>query len=69
MVTSLANFRSDLNIVHIPNGDVLAVKDDLYVNINLQRLGAGGRSGLNLDPFRLALRAHHLLTLLMTFRT
>lgn len=35
--------------MHIPNGDVLAVKDDLFVNINLQRLGASGRSGLNLD--------------------
>lgn len=55
MVTSLASFRSDLNIVQIPNGDVLAVKDDLYVNINLQRLGASGRSGLNLDLPRLVL--------------
>lgn len=49
MITSLASFRSDLNIVQIPNGDVLACKDDLYVNVNLQRLGVSGRSGLNLD--------------------
>ena len=60
MVTSLANFRSDLNIVHIPNGDVLGVKDDLYVNINLQRLGASGRSGLDLDPPRFAQESHPL---------
>jgi hypothetical protein len=33
---------------------VLSVKDDLFVNINLQRLGARGRSGLNLDLPRLA---------------
>lgn len=49
LVTSLASFRSDLNIVHVPNGDVLAIRDDIYVSVNLQRLGASGRSALNLD--------------------
>lgn len=49
MVTSLGNFRSDLNIVHIPGGDFLAARDDLFVNINLLRMGCSGRSGLNLD--------------------
>ncbi|KAF8341410.1 uncharacterized protein EI90DRAFT_3150540 [Cantharellus anzutake] len=50
MVTSLANFRSDLNIVPIPGGDFLAVRNELFVNINLLRMGCSGRSGLNLDP-------------------
>ena len=52
MITSLANFRSDLNIVHIPGGNVLDVRDDLFVNINLLRMGCSGRSGLNLDKPR-----------------
>jgi hypothetical protein len=52
MITSLANFRSDLNIVHIPGGNVLAVRDELFVNINLLRMGCSGRSGLNLDKPR-----------------
>lgn len=49
MITSLANFRSDLNIVQIPRGDFLAVRDRLYVNINLSRMGCSGRSALTLD--------------------
>ena len=49
MVTSLANFRSDFTIVHIPGGNFLAIKDQLYTNINLLRMGCSGRSALTLD--------------------
>lgn len=49
MVTSLAHFRSDYTIVHIPRGNLLAVKDQLYVNINLLRMGCSGRSALTLE--------------------
>lgn len=48
MVTSLPNFRSDLNIVPIP-GDFLSIQERLYVNINLLRMGCSGRSALTLD--------------------
>ncbi|KIM25568.1 hypothetical protein M408DRAFT_331115 [Serendipita vermifera MAFF 305830] len=50
MITSLANFRSDLNIVKIPQGSFLDARDTLYVNINLLRLGCSGRTALTLDP-------------------
>ncbi|CAG7848712.1 SubName: Full=Related to SIN3 protein-binding protein STB2 {ECO:0000313/EMBL:CCA69064.1} [Serendipita indica DSM 11827] len=50
MCTSLANFRSDLNIVNIPGGHYLQSRDKLYVNINLLRLGCSGRTALTLDP-------------------
>lgn len=49
MVTSLAHYRSDFTIVHIPEGNFLAVKDQLYTNINLLRMGCSGRSALALD--------------------
>lgn len=49
MVTSLAHYRSDFTIVHIPDGNFLAVKDQLYTNINLLRMGCSGRSALALD--------------------
>ncbi|KAH7914333.1 hypothetical protein BJ138DRAFT_1144062 [Hygrophoropsis aurantiaca] len=49
MVTSLAHFRSDYTIVHIPNGDFLAVRERLYTNINLMRMGCSGRSALTLE--------------------
>ncbi|KAF8306479.1 hypothetical protein DL93DRAFT_215888 [Clavulina sp. PMI_390] len=49
MTTSLGSFRSDLNIVHVPTGEALPVLDDLFVNINLGRLGASGRIALSLD--------------------
>ena len=52
MITSLANFRSDLNIVKIPFGNFLNDRDTLYVNINLLRLGCSGRTALTLDPPR-----------------
>jgi hypothetical protein len=54
MITSLANFRSDLNIVRIPGGNFLNDRDTLYVNINLLRLGCSGRTALTLDPPRWA---------------
>jgi hypothetical protein len=49
MVTSLANFRSDLNIVRIPHGNYLDARDTLYVNINLLRLGSSGRTALTME--------------------
>ncbi|KAF9009063.1 hypothetical protein BDQ17DRAFT_1422232 [Cyathus striatus] len=49
MATSLAHFRSDYTIVHIPNGNFLAIKDQLYVNINLLRMGCSGRTALTLE--------------------
>lgn len=52
MVTSLANFRSDYTVVHIPDGDFLAHREQLYVNIDLLRMGCGGRSALTLQPPR-----------------
>ncbi|KAF8450735.1 hypothetical protein L210DRAFT_2408267 [Boletus edulis BED1] len=49
MVTSLAHFRSDYTIVHIPDGDFLAAQERLYSNINLLRMGFSGRSALTLE--------------------
>ncbi|CCM01577.1 uncharacterized protein FIBRA_03637 [Fibroporia radiculosa] len=49
MVTSLANFRSDYTIVHIPRGNFLEVREQLYTNINLLRMGCSGRSALTLE--------------------
>jgi hypothetical protein len=49
MATSLAHFRSDFTIVKIPDGDFRAVKDYLYANINLLRMGCSGRSALALE--------------------
>lgn len=48
MVTSLATFRSDLNIVLVPDGNFLDMREQLYVNINLLRMGCSGRTVLNL---------------------
>jgi hypothetical protein len=50
--TSLANFRSDFTIVRIPHGDFLAVKDQLYTNIGLLRMGCIGRSAVGLEDVR-----------------
>jgi hypothetical protein len=52
MVTSLANFRSDLTIVQIPGGSFLEVVDQLYTNINLLRMGCSGRSAVTLQEPR-----------------
>ncbi|CDO75604.1 hypothetical protein BN946_scf184858.g44 [Trametes cinnabarina] len=49
MVTSLANFRSDYTIVHVPSGNFLDVREQLYTNVNLLRMGCGGRSALTLE--------------------
>lgn len=51
-VTSLANFRSDYTIVHIPNGNFLDIREQLYTNINLLRMGCSGRSALTLEEPR-----------------
>jgi len=48
LVTSLANFRSDYNLIPIPDGNFLTVREQLYVNINLLRMGCSGRSALTL---------------------
>lgn len=52
MVTSLANFRSDFTIVHIPSGFFLEAREHLYTNINLLRMGCSGRSALTLEEPR-----------------
>ena len=52
MVTSLANFRSDFTVVHVPDGDFLAHREQLYANINLLRMGCSGRSALTLQEPR-----------------
>ncbi|EIN10634.1 hypothetical protein PUNSTDRAFT_84841 [Punctularia strigosozonata HHB-11173 SS5] len=49
MVTSLANFRSDYTIVHIPSGRYSDSRDRLFTNINLLRMGCSGRSALTLE--------------------
>jgi hypothetical protein len=49
MLTSLAHFRSDYTIVLIPDGRFSPpVKNRLYTNINLLRLGSSGRTALTL---------------------
>ncbi|KAJ3511429.1 hypothetical protein NLJ89_g4105 [Agrocybe chaxingu] len=47
--TSLAHFRSDYTIVHIPDGNFPPVRDQLYANINLLRMGCSGRTALTLE--------------------
>ncbi|KAF5389046.1 hypothetical protein D9757_004895 [Collybiopsis confluens] len=48
-VTSLAQFRSDYTIVHIPGGNLESARQQLHTNINLMRMGCSGRSGLTLE--------------------
>ena len=62
MVTSLATFRSDLNIVLVPDGNFLHMREQLYVNINLLRMGCSGRTMLNLADPRYVRRAHLTLS-------
>lgn len=51
MITSLANFRSDYTVVHVPDGNFPAHRDRLFANINLLRMGCSGRTALTLqDP-------------------
>ncbi|GAA5971841.1 hypothetical protein JCM21900_002974 [Sporobolomyces salmonicolor] len=47
-VTALSSLPPSLSLVHIPGGDYREVVLQLYQNINLRRLGLGGRSGLRL---------------------
>ncbi|KAF9007362.1 hypothetical protein BDZ89DRAFT_1231808 [Hymenopellis radicata] len=49
MVTSLAHFRSDYTIVLVPEGDFRKAREQMYVNINLLRLGSAGRTALTLN--------------------
>ncbi|KAF8463766.1 hypothetical protein JB92DRAFT_3150290 [Gautieria morchelliformis] len=49
LVTTLNNFRSDYNLVPIPDGNFLTAREQLYVNINLLRMGCSGRSALTLE--------------------
>jgi len=50
--TSLANFRSDFTIIHIPHGSFLAAKEQLYTNIALLRMGCSGRMAVGLGDVR-----------------
>lgn len=52
LVTTLHNFRSDYNLIPIPDGNFLAAREQLYVNINLLRMGCSGRSALTLEEPR-----------------
>ena len=63
MVTSLANFRSDFTIVHIPGGNYLDVREQLYTNINVLRMGCSGRSALTLEETRYVMLRLHTLKL------
>ncbi|CAE6519259.1 unnamed protein product [Rhizoctonia solani] len=49
MITSFSSFRGDLNLVLIPDGDCDAHRCQLFANINLARMGCGGRSAPTLD--------------------
>jgi hypothetical protein len=50
MITSFNSFRGDLNLVLIPDGDCDTHRCQLFTNINLARMGCGGRSAPTLDP-------------------
>lgn len=54
MLTSLEKFRSDYTTVPIPSGNFLDVREGLYANINLLRMGCSGRSALTLEEPRFA---------------
>lgn len=63
MVTYLGTFRGDLNLVRIPSGNYMSARTQMYMNINLLRLGIGGLVGLSYDRPRLefALRDKSIL--------
>lgn len=67
MVTSLANFRSDFTIVHIPGGDFRVHRERLYMNINLLRMGCSGRSALSLQEPRHVITSESPIHLLRLF--
>ncbi|KAH7343828.1 hypothetical protein B0J17DRAFT_644135 [Rhizoctonia solani] len=50
MITSFSSFRGDLNLVLVPDGDCDTHRCQLFANINLARMGCGGRSAPTLDP-------------------
>ena len=48
MVTNLSNFPSSLTVIHVPDGDLKAHREDFILNEDLKRLGCAGRAGLTL---------------------
>ncbi|KAI6047167.1 hypothetical protein EDC04DRAFT_2622019 [Pisolithus marmoratus] len=50
--SSLGLSHLDYTIVHIPDGEFLALQDRLYSNINLLRMGCSGRGAVTLDEPR-----------------
>ena len=48
MVTNLSNFPSSLTVIHVPDGDLRAHREDFILNEDLKRLGCAGRAGLTL---------------------
>ncbi|ORY76884.1 hypothetical protein BCR35DRAFT_118028 [Leucosporidium creatinivorum] len=57
-ITSLPSLDPNLSIVQLPGGDYESVMQLLFANINLRRLGLGGRSGLRLTPATPAQQLH-----------
>ncbi|KAH9482681.1 Protein STB2 [Psilocybe cubensis] len=49
IVTSLAHFRSDYNIVLVPDGNYATVQHQLHANISLLRMGCSPRAALSLE--------------------
>ncbi|KAH7105659.1 hypothetical protein BKA62DRAFT_767011 [Auriculariales sp. MPI-PUGE-AT-0066] len=47
--TNLSTFRHDLILLLIPGGNFLALRAQLYTNINLLRIGCAGRVSLGLE--------------------
>ncbi|KAL8290380.1 hypothetical protein RQP46_002638 [Phenoliferia psychrophenolica] len=57
-VTSLASLPPTMSIVQIPEGDYEKHKSQLYLQINLRRLGLGGRKSLSLSDATSAQQLH-----------
>ncbi|BGP18215.1 hypothetical protein JCM10213v2_006272 [Rhodosporidiobolus nylandii] len=57
-ITALPSLPPSLSLVQIPGGDYRSVVFQLYQNINLRRLGLGGRSGLRLSNATPAQQLH-----------
>lgn len=47
--TNLNDFPPELNIIAVPNGDVLKHRENFLINENLKRLGCMGRTGFSLQ--------------------
>ena len=60
LATPLNGFSPRYEIVHIPGGNFAPAKDALYTNINLRKLGCGGRTALSLaEPGQVSSVALH----------